>query len=143
MISEKDKLAKTIYDTMIKKDHCAQWLAPKLVSIKEGYCQLEMTVRKEMLNAYGILHGGMAFTFADIAFSFAANSYGRKAVSINSSIICSNAAAEGEVLYAEATVINCTYKIADFDVNVKNEAGDIYYHFRGTVYRSSKAVLEN
>ena len=94
-----------------------------------------------MLNGYGILHGGIAFTFADSAFAFASNSYGRLAVSINGNMVYSKSAKEGETLFAEAKALSVTYKTADFDVNVMNETGEIYYYFRGTVYRSSKEVL--
>ena len=102
-----------------------------------------MTVKKEMLNGYGILHGGIAFTFADSAFAFASNSYGRVAVSINGSMIYSKSAVEGELLYAEAKALNLTHKTADFDVNVMNESGEIYYYFRGTVYRKSESLLDS
>ena len=51
-------------------------------------------------------------------------------------------AKEGDILIAEAKPLNITYKTADFDVNVMNESGEIYYFFRGTVYRSSKNVIE-
>ena len=96
-----------------------------------------------MLNGYGILHGGIAFTFADSAFAFASNSYGRLAVSINGSMNYAKSAKEGDILIAEATALNVTHKTADFDVNVMNEKEEIYYFFRGTVYRSSKEIIEN
>ena len=136
-----DNLAEAVYKKMMKTDYCTQWLQAKPLLVKQGYCKLKMTVRKEMLNGYGILHGGIAFTFADSAFAFASNSYGRLAVSINGSILYSKSAKEGEVLIAEAKVLNLSYKTADFDVNVINEKGEVYYYFRGTVYRSSKEVL--
>ena len=96
-----------------------------------------MIVKKEMLNGHGILHGGIAFAFADSAFAFASNSYGRIAVSINGNISYAKSAKEGDLLIAEAKPLNITHKTADFDVNVMNESGEIYYFFRGTVYRSS------
>lgn len=136
-------LAKAVYHKMMETDYCTQWLGATPVFIKEGHCQLKMTVRKEMLNGHGILHGGIAFTFADSAFAFAANSFGRVAVSINSNMIFSKAAQLGETIFAEAKPLNITHKTADFDVDITNENGDIYYRFRGTVYRSSKNVIKN
>ena len=136
-------LAKAVYHKMMETDYCTQWLGATPVFIKEGHCQLKMTVRKEMLNGHGILHGGIAFTFADSAFAFAANSFGRVAVSINSNMIFSKAAQLGETIFAEAKPLNITHKTADFDVDITNEKGAIYYRFRGTVYRSSKNVIEN
>lgn len=140
-MTKQDELAKAVYDKMIEKDYCTQWLGATPIIIKEGYCKFQMTVRKEMLNGHGILHGGIAFTFADSAFAFASNSYGRLAVSINGNMIYSKSAKEGEVIIAEAKALNITHKTADFDVNVMNEAEEIYYYFRGTVYRSSKEIL--
>ena len=77
---DKDQLAKAVYDKMMQKDYCSQWMGIVPISLKEGYCKIKMTVKQDMLNGYGILHGGIAFTFADSAFAFASNSYGRVAV---------------------------------------------------------------
>ena len=140
-MSQQDELAQAVYEKMMETDYCTQWMQAQPVFIKEGHCKLKMIVRKEMLNGYGILHGGIAFAFADSAFAFASNSYGRFAVSINGNMTYAKSAKEGEVLYAEAKPLNVGYKTADFDVNVMNESGEIYYFFRGTVYRSSKEVL--
>ena len=136
-----DQKALAVYEKMMQSDYCSQWLGVEPMFIREGACRIKMTVRKEMLNGYGILHGGIAFTLADSAFAFASNSYGRLAVSINGSMIYSKSAKEGDVLYAEAKALNVSHKTADFDVNVMDESGEVYYYFRGTVYRSSKEVL--
>jgi len=101
-MTEADQLAQAVYEKMMEKDFCTQWLDAKPVFIKEGHCKLQMTIRKEMLNGYSILHGGIAFTFADSAFAFASNSYGRLAVSINGSMTYSKSAKLGETLFAEA-----------------------------------------
>lgn len=137
------QLALDVYRRMMDQDYCSQWMGVEPVSIEEGCCKIKMTVKKEMLNGYGILHGGIAYAFADSAFAFASNSYGRLAVSINGSMSYSKSAKIGEVLYAEARPLHVGNKTADFDVDVSNEAGDVYYRFRGTVYRTSKPVIDN
>ena len=78
-MSEKSDRAKAVYDKMMDKDYCSQWLGVEPIILEEGHCKISMTVKKDMLNGYGILHGGIAFTFADSAFAFASNSYGRVA----------------------------------------------------------------
>ena len=135
-------LAEQVFQKMMEKDYCSQWLGIEPVFLKEGHCKIKMTVRKEMLNGYGIMHGGIAFTFADSAFAFASNSYGRVAVSINSNFTLSKSAKVGEVLFAEAKALNITHKTADFDVDVMNQDDEVYYRFRGTVYRKSQEVLQ-
>ena len=137
-------LPTAVFQKMMEKDYCSQWLGIKPILLYEGHCKIQMTIRKEMLNGHGILHGGIAFTFADSAFAFASNSYGRIAVSINGSMVYSKSAQEGETLVAEAIALNVTHKTADLDVNVMSAAtNEIYYRFRGTVYRSSKEVLKS
>ena len=142
MSTKQNQLAKDVFHKMMLKDYCSQWMGIEPILIEEGHCKIKMTVKKDMLNGYGILHGGIAFAFADSAFAFASNSFGRIAVSINGSMNYSKSAKEGETLFAEASALNVNYKTADFDVNVMNEEGEIYYFFRGTVYRTSKNVIE-
>jgi len=140
---EEDALAKQVYEKMMEKDFCSQWMNIEPIIIKEGHCKIKMVVRKEMLNGYGILHGGIAFTFADSAFAFASNSYGRLAVSINGSMNYAKSAKLGDELFAEAKALQVGHKTADFDVEIYTEnPKTAYYYFRGTVYRSSKMVLD-
>lgn len=135
--------AQLVYEKMMDKDYCSQWLGIEAIAIEEGYCKIKMTVKREMLNGFGILHGGIAYTFADSAFAFASNSYGRLSVSITGSMSFAKSAKEGEVLIAEAKALNVSYKTAEFDVNILHqESGEIYYRFRGTVYRTSKEHVE-
>lgn len=138
---EKHKLAKAVFDRMYEKDYCTQWMGAQLLEIDEGTCRLQMTVRKEMLNGYGILHGGIAFAFADSAFAFASNSFGRISVSINGMMHYAKPARLGDILYADAVPLHVSHKKADFDVNITNSSGEILYYFRGTVYRKSETVL--
>ncbi len=135
--------ATEIYDKMMASDYCSQWMGIKPVLVEAGHCIIEMEVKKEMLNGFGILHGGIAYAFADSAFAFASNSYGRLSVSINGSMSFSKSALEGEVLLAEATALHVGNKTADFDVVVSRKAdNERLYSFRGTVYRTGKNVLE-
>ena len=67
-----------IVDKMYQNDAFSQWLGIEVVEVKDGYCKLNMTVRKEMLNGFQIAHGGIAYSLADSALAFASNSHGRK-----------------------------------------------------------------
>lgn len=134
--------ARQVYEKMMEKDYCSQWLGIELLEIKEGYCKLKMCIRKEMLNGFGTLHGGIAYAFADSALAFASNSYGRISPLINGNMIYSKAALEGDLLIAEAKVFSISNKKADIDVEVFKEGeADAFYFFRGTVYRTSKEHL--
>lgn len=133
------KKAQAIYESMMETDFYSQWLGIKPLLIEEGVCHLEMTVRKEMLNGFGILHGGVAYALADSAQAFAANGFGRIAPLINANMSYSKSAREGDVLRAEAKVIAIGNKKADVDVTLYcNEEEEPYYFFRGTAYRTSR-----
>lgn len=137
-----DSKALAVFKKMYEQDYCSQWMGVELIEIQEGFCKIKMSVKREMLNGYGILHGGIAYAFADSAFAFASNSYGRVAVSINGSMHYAKSAKEGQTLIAEAKAINVNHKLADFDVRVSElQSGDTYYNFRGTVYRKSDSVV--
>ncbi|WP_204310870.1 hotdog fold thioesterase, partial [Escherichia coli] len=58
---------------MMQNDLFSQWLGIEVLDIQEGYSKIRMNVRPEMINGLGIVHGGIAFSFADSAFAFACN----------------------------------------------------------------------
>ncbi|MHA7261811.1 hydroxyphenylacetyl-CoA thioesterase PaaI [Arthrobacter sp. TMN-37] len=58
---------------ILAEDHASAWLGIELLEVGEGSARIAMTVRPEMLNGFGIAHGGMLFAFADSAFALACN----------------------------------------------------------------------
>lgn len=131
--------AEQVYNKMMENDHFSRWMNIKPVLLEEGHCILEMEVRKEMLNGFLTLHGGMAYALADSALAFASNSYGRIAPLMNGSMSYAKAAKEGDLLRAEAIMIYVGNKKADCDVKIWcNQEEEPFYFFRGTVYRTSK-----
>jgi len=131
-------LAEKIVAKMYEKDAFSQWLGIEIVEVKAGYAKIKMTTRAEMLNGFGILHGGITFSFADSAFAFACNSQGRHAVSVDTSISHLKKTAAGEVLFAEAKEENLSHKIGLYRIKVTNKAGELVAIFKGTNYRSSQ-----
>ena len=91
-----------ITDTMMAKDYFSQWLGITRLKDEEGTCILQMTIRTDMLNGFSIAHGGITYSLADSALAFASNSYGRKAVSIETSISHMLPLHEGDTITAEA-----------------------------------------
>ena len=132
------KLPTRITDAMMQKDYFSQWLGIERVEDGPGRCVLQMTVRKEMLNGFGIAHGGITYSLADSALAFASNSHGRMAVSVETSISHTQKVKEGDVLTAVAEEENLSHKIGNYRVTVKNQNGKVVALFKGIVYRSGK-----
>ena len=130
--------AKKIIDTMMELDYFSQWLGIEVEEISEGKCTLSMIIRKEMLNGFGIAHGGITYSLADSAFAFASNSHGRKAVSIETSISHTISLREGDKIWAVAREESLKNKIGIYFIEVKNEKGEKVALFKGTVYRTDK-----
>ena len=86
MLNEKDKLANDVVKHMMENDFFSQWLDIKILEIKEGHSRIRMTVRKEMVNGFGIVHGGIPFSLADSAFAFACNNRNNLSVALDTSI---------------------------------------------------------
>ncbi len=125
-----------VFQQMMEKDYCSKWMGIEPVLLEAGHCIIKMTVKREMLNGFGILHGGIAFAFADSAFAFAANGLGQMTVSINAQINYHKPAKEGEVLIAEATEVSTSKKMATFDIAVRKEEDQtLIASFRGMGYR--------
>ena len=132
-----------IVDTMYQNDAFSQWLGIEVVEVKDGYCKLNMTVRKEMLNGFHIAHGGIAYSLADSALAFASNSHGRKSLSVETSISHTVSVKEGDVLTVTTKELSLSDKIGVYLITIINQNNEDVAYFKGTVYRTSKEWLPN
>lgn len=132
--------AKQVVDTMMKEDFFSQWLGIQVLEISKGYCKLSMVVRKEMLNGFGIAHGGITFSLADSALAFASNSKGIKSVSIETSISHLVSLKEGDEIIAQADCETETTKLGHYKVKVflSSKPEETVALFKGIVYKTSK-----
>lgn len=121
------------------KDYFSQWLGIEVLEIKEGFCKLQMTIREDMLNGFGIAHGGITYSFADSALAFASNSHGQKSVSVETSISHTVSLKTDDIIIAEAIEEHCSNKIGIYSVRIyKAPDNALVALFKGTVYRTSK-----
>ena len=58
---------------ILKNDYASEWMGIKVLALSDGHATIRMTLRQEMLNGFGMAHGGMIFAFADTAFALACN----------------------------------------------------------------------
>lgn len=128
-----------IVNTMMANDSFSQWLGISVMETGIGKSKLQMTVRQEMLNGHGTVHGGITYSFADSALAFASNSHGKKAVSIETSISHTKPVKVGDLLIAETKEESCSNKIGIYTITVyRMPDSEVVALFKGTVYRTSK-----
>ena len=130
-----------IVNKMFDQDAFSQWLGIQIVDVSEGYCQIKMTVRKEMLNGFQIAHGGIAYSLADSALAFASNSHGRKSLSVETSISHMVSVKAGDMLTAMTKELSRSDKIGVYLITITNNENQKIAYFKGTVYRTSKNWL--
>lgn len=127
-----------IFHKMFDNDPFSRWMGMELVSVGPGTCTLRMAVRAEMLNGFGVAHGGITFSLADSAFAFACNSHGRHAVSIHCSIEHARPVVAGDVLTAIATEEHLGNSLSNYAITVRNQEGTAVAFFRGVSYRKQR-----
>ena len=135
---QNDALAGKVVAKMMHSDWYSQWLGIEVLETGAGICTLQMTVRKEMLNGFGIAHGGITYSLADSALAFASNGHGIQSVSIETSISHTSPVKEHDVLTAVAEELNKSNKIGVYQIKVTNQEGKTVALFKGTVYRTGK-----
>ena len=122
---------------MLSLDSFSSWLGIEILACEIGRCRVAMTIRKDMLNSMGKAHGGISYALADTAFGFAANTHGKYAVSIETSINHIEALIEGDYLVAESVIEKVNNKLGFNIVEVKR-GDDLVALFKGVVYRTQK-----
>ena len=127
-----------IIEKMMADDEMSQWLGIEVLNYNPGAVSLKMKVRAEMVNGFGVTHGGITYSLADSALAFSANSQGMQAMSIETSISHLRKVQTGDVLTVHTKELSLSRKIGTYEMDVHNQKNELVAHFKGTVYRSGK-----
>ena len=123
---------------MYENDFFSQWLGIERIESGKGSSVLRMKVRKDMLNGFGLAHGGITYSLADSALAFASNSHGLKALSVETSISHFHKVYEGDVLTTRVEELSRSNKIGNYLVHIENQKQEQIALFKGTVYITPK-----
>ncbi len=129
------QLAEHVRDGMFARDHAAQSLQMRVTHIAPGAATIEMAVRQDMLNGFGICHGGFITTLGDTAFAYACNSYNEMTVASGLSVDFVAPGKPGDVLVAEAQEVSQAGRTGVYDVQIRTHKGEVIALFRGRSYR--------
>ena len=122
---------------MLSQDAFSTWMGIKILECEIGRVKIGMTIRKDMLNSMNYAHGGVSYTLADTAFGYAANTHGKYAVSIETSINHIEALVEGDYIIAEASLKSLKNKLGFYIIEVKK--GEMLVAlFKGVAFRTPK-----
>lgn len=141
MNNENDQLAGRVVDKMMDHDAFSQWMDVKVLEIKEGYSRIQMIIRKEMVNGFGIVHGGIPFSLADSAFAFACNNRNNLSVALDVTITFTKAVNIGDTLTAEAKEVHNGRSTGVYLITVSNQKNEQVALFKGTCFRTGKTLV--
>jgi acyl-CoA thioesterase len=102
------------------------------VDVREaGEAVARMTVRDDMVNGFGVCHGGILFTLADTAFAFACNGYDDRTFAAAAAIDFLRPALFGDELHALAREEYRGRKSGFYTVELRNQRDEVVAMFRG------------
>jgi acyl-CoA thioesterase len=123
-----------VRERMQAGDAVLRLLGLQVGAVGLGRATVSMTVRADMLNGFGICHGGLVATLADTAFAYACNAQGELTVASGFSIDLLAPAHQHDVLTAEAQEVSRSGRTGLYDIAVRNQRGEAVAAFRGRSY---------
>ena len=141
MNTKKDLFAGKVVKHIMQQDLFSQWLGIEVLEIKEGYSKIKMTIRKEMINGLGIVHGGIAFSLADSCFAFACNNRNVLSVALDTSINFIKPVHVGDELTAEAKEIHNGKSTGLYHITISNQKNHVVALFKGTCFRTTRPLI--
>lgn len=133
------KSAACIVAEMMDRDDFSTWLGIKVQKVVQGEVIVSLEVQKIHSNGFKIAHGGICYALADSCLAFVANSYGYKAVSVETSISHVAKVYPGDNLIASSKLVYKGNSSAVFIVEIINQEKILVAHFKGAV-RISKEL---
>lgn len=138
---DKNTLAQQCGEALFRHDRASAGLGIKIEDTSPGHATASMKVRDDMVNGYGICHGGMIFSLADSTFALAANSHNLVAYAMGCHIEYLHPALKGDLLTARATEMALTRRTGSYVVSVTNQKGATIAIFHGRSSNRGKALI--
>ena len=131
-MTDPDDLARRSADAMWSDDAASRMLGMKIVAVGPGTATVSMTVREDMINGWGLCHGGLVASLADSAFAVACNSHGEVTVAAGFEVTFLGAGRLGDDLLAVASERALRGRSGVYDVTVRRACDDLVIaEFRG------------
>ncbi|HYA41804.1 MAG TPA: PaaI family thioesterase [Syntrophobacteraceae bacterium] len=138
-----DEKLRQSFHSQVAREPFASKFGLKLLEIGDGYSKVEMELRPDMENLFGMTHGGALFALIDEAFETASNSHGTLAVALNMNVTFVAPPQPGSRLWAEAREVSLTRKTASYDIKIRDETDNLIVTCMALVYRKGQPLPFN
>lgn len=140
-MEDADALARKCAEAMWSGDQASRQLGMRVTGVGEGWSEVTMSVREDMINGHNSIHGGIVFTLADSAFALACNSHNKASYAMSCGIDFIRPAFLGDVLTARAEEQSLTRSSGYYDVKVSNQDNKVIAHFRGRSHTRGEPLI--
>ena len=120
-------------EKFLNNDTFANLLGIEIEQVGGGEAQATMLITRDHYNGHGSVHGAVIFSLADITFAAACNSE-LSAIGVQADIRYLAKPEQGR-LNARAFEVSASRKLANYQVDISDEAGAIVARFTATAYR--------
>jgi acyl-CoA thioesterase len=118
----------------------ARKLGLRLLQLGPGYALVEMNLRDDMANIFGMAHGGAIFSLIDEAFEISCNTYGTVAVALNVTVTYHKPPAKGGTLRAESREIYRSKRTAAYEIKVTEGDDSLIASCQALAYRKEEKL---
>src|SRR5690348_11386544 len=130
------RLAERVVEAMMAADAFSRWLGIKVLAVAPRQATVAMRIRSDMVNGFGVSHGGIVYSLADSALAFASNTNGHVTVSVDNTISYPVPVQVGDDLIAVAEEETAGARLGFYRVTVARQDGTVVGLLHATVYRT-------
>jgi acyl-CoA thioesterase len=128
---------------IIDRDSFAEHIGARLLDIRQGWAKVGLKLNDNHLNFLGMIHGGVIFSLADVAFGAAANSFGSRAMALSVGIDFLAAPDITDDLSAEVELVTRAGKMGFYRMLVTDSGGKTVAQCHGWAYHTGKPLEED
>ncbi len=136
-MTDRDDISKKMLEAARGEPYACR-MGIECVEVGQGSAVCKMTVAEDMVNLFGMAHGGAIFSLMDDAFQIACNSRGLTAYALNVSVTYIGAARVGQTLVARASEKALTNRTGTYEVSVTADDDQLIAIAQAIAYRKKE-----
>lgn len=106
---------------IVTENSYVQFLGIEFQELREGYGKARMRYKKELVNPYGIMHGGSLYSMADIVAGATACMHGYFVTTVSGTLNFLLPAEDTKYVYCEARELRQGKHLAVYDVRITDD----------------------
>lgn len=130
-------------DALFRTDPHARQQGIELVDWGLGWAEVVAAPTAAQTNFIGSVHGGFLFSLADVALSYAANSWGRISLALSMEVQFVRASRPGADVRACARCRSRTRRVSSFGIDVVDGDGRLLANLQGMNFRTDDWHLDD